>query len=251
MKSGTKTPSLSNHSPVYAYLNIKRERSKCYTRSIWNLKQVNWKDLNTHLKQVDWSPAFSKPNASEIVTEWTDIYITEIKKFIPFKQVRIRPNDAKWMTPELRRLMRKRNRIYRTAKKRNTEEQWNKFKKLRNDVIRKVREAKEEFVKKDENYINDSKGNDPKTWWKLVKQYYTQNAAIKSTNSPLIFQDQLITDDKAKANMLNDFFASQTNLENQDQELPMHHPLTKENISIVNVTATTVKDILSILKTSK
>ena len=36
-----------------------------------------------------------------------------------------------------------------------------------------------------------------------------------------------------------------------DYNLPYQHPLEKENLSIINIKATTVKDILEILKTSK
>ena len=79
------TPSLSNHCPVYVCLNVRKQRVKCYTRGIWNLKHVNWEDLNSHLKQVDWSLSLTKPTISEMVKEWTNIDISELKKFIPFK----------------------------------------------------------------------------------------------------------------------------------------------------------------------
>ena len=51
--------------------------------------------------------------------------------------------------------------------------------------------------------------------------------------------------------MLNNFFADQTLLSGQDDDLPSNFPLTKDNISMISVNATTVKELLSILDPSK
>ena len=42
------------------------------------------------------------------------------------------------MTPEIRKLIRKRKRLQSRAKKRNSEDMWSKFRKLRNEIVMKI-----------------------------------------------------------------------------------------------------------------
>ena len=250
-KSGTLKPSLSDHSPVYACLKVKKEKQTTYKRGMWILKDIDWENLNIHLKNLNWNPAFEQTNVSDMITKWTDIYLEAIKIYIPFKHVTIRSEDPKWMTNDIRKLMRKRNRQHSRAKKQNTQESWDKYKKLRNEVIQTVRKAKHDATTKDEEYINNSQGKDPKIWWRLVKQFYKANNSTQSLNHPLIVNDNILTTSKDRANALNNFFAEQTVLENNNTILPPLDPLLSGSLNTININTCMVKEMLQILKTSK
>ena len=84
-----------------------------------------------------------------------------------------------------------------------------------------------------------------------MKSYYQTNSATKSTNHPLVVEGNVITDDAKKAELINNFFVEQTKLQSTDRDLPVHHPLQKENISMININSSKVTDQLNILKTSK
>ena len=172
--SGILTPSMSDHSPVYACLQLQKPKGKCYKREVWQTDNVDWDTLNTNLQNLDWSPVYNSADINDIVTKWTNMYKNELRKVIPNKTITVRDNEPTWMTPEIRRLIRKRKRIHNKAKKKNTEEQWQNFRTMRNLVIQKIREAKESHVMKQMNYINNEKNPNPKTWWNLVKSYYKE-----------------------------------------------------------------------------
>ena len=53
--------------------------------------------------------------------------------YVPHKQVTIRPNDKPWMTDEVRKKLRRKNRIHKIAKTKNRPQDWAKFRKERNE----------------------------------------------------------------------------------------------------------------------
>ena len=63
--------------------------------------------------------------------------------------------------------------------------------------------------------------------------------------------EKTVTTNTKKANTLNDLFAHQAILTGQDDDIPSNLPFTKDDISMINVNAGTVKDLLSILDPSK
>jgi len=63
---------------------------------------------------------------------------------IPSKVVTVRPNDKPWYDSEIRRFTKYRDR-QRIARKRNSQVQWSKYKKLRNKVNNLKTFAKSRF----------------------------------------------------------------------------------------------------------
>ena len=63
------------------------------------------------------------------------------------KNVSIRPRDLPWINNNIRKLMRKRNRLYKKYKKNKTKTLFDNFKQFRNKVTSNLRKAKQEYVK--------------------------------------------------------------------------------------------------------
>ena len=64
----------------------------------------------------------------------TDSVINAAKESIPNKTVTIRPPKPQWINSQIKREIRKRKRLFRNAKRTNTDAHWNKFKQKRNEV---------------------------------------------------------------------------------------------------------------------
>ena len=60
--------------------------------------------------------------------------------------VTVRPNDPRWFTSDLKRLIRKRKRLYRKAKTTNNVHDWLMFRTLRNEIITKIRQTKGQAI---------------------------------------------------------------------------------------------------------
>jgi hypothetical protein len=83
---------------------------------------------------------------------------------IPSKIITVRKNQPQWLTSNIRKLIRKKNRIHRKARRSNSPSDWNKFRRIRNDVanlVRKSKEHKNNLIKK---LINENSSGS--NWWK-------------------------------------------------------------------------------------
>ena len=126
-----------------------------------------------------------------------------MKQWIPNKVVTIRPSDPSWMTSCIRKLIRKRKRAYRKAKKMNAPNDRIIFKRLRNETTSMIRDSKKA--------MNDSLAAklksdtlSSKQCCFLLKSFISPS--FQSSNHPLEKDGLVYTDEKEKANLLNDFF---------------------------------------------
>ena len=107
-----------------------------------------------------------------------------LKNHVPTKTISGRWN-LPWITPGLRRLMRKKQRVYNLAKRMQNPQHWKKFKELR----------KTSSGKKNSPFIG-------KKFWTYIKSKRKDNVGISSLNS----ENTEITDNKAKAEILSNQF---------------------------------------------
>ena len=248
---GILPPSTSHHNPVYVIIKNKKPKTACYQRKIWCVNDADWEGLNNELRQTTWEDVLRSTDSSEMVEKWTETFINITEKYIPHETITVRPREAQWMTPHIRKIMRKRDRAHKIAKRRNTDHYWEKYRKLRNEVIDRIREAKDNQEKRQAAYIRENSGKNPKLWWKLVKNFYKGSSSTSNLSQPLLVEGKLVTSDKDKANELNNFFVKQTQVETEGSQLPLIHPLGKDNISMITITASNVRDLLQILNVSK
>ena len=68
------------------------------------------------------------------------------KECVPNRTVTVRPHDLPWMNGNIRKLMRKRNRLYKKYKTNKTRERFEAYKKVRNEVINLLRKSKQGFI---------------------------------------------------------------------------------------------------------
>ena len=152
-----------------------------------------------------------------IVKTFTSILLEIAAETIPNRMITVRNGDLPWISTELRKLMRKRDRLRKKAKQKNSDYYWSKFKSIRNKVVDSLRTAKRTYHSK---LCDKIKGNKfgSKDWWNLVKQ--VSNISQKSHGIKVLVSDndEIITDNKANA--LNIFFASQTYIDDSQATLP-------------------------------
>ena len=122
---------------------------------------------------------------------------------------------------------------------------------MRNEIIDKIRSAKENMYKKYADSLNDPSTRNQKTWWKIVKEFFQKHKSNSPHNKPLQLNGKAIFDDTEKANVLNNFFVSQTIMDTTNATLPLQYPLLEGNLSMINITSSMVKDISTILDPKK
>ena len=130
---------------------------------------VPYEKLRQNLFNVNWDSLFLTDDIALITNDITNAILSAAESSIPSKIVTIRKGGPKWLSCNIRKMIRQKNRIHRKAKHFNNPMHWNKFRKIRNEVTSLVRNAKDKYnndlIKKITN-MNSS----CKNWWNIVKQ---------------------------------------------------------------------------------
>ncbi|WAR04712.1 hypothetical protein MAR_020081, partial [Mya arenaria] len=126
-----------------------------------------------HFANFDWD-SIRTNDLNSWVSLLTSHILEGAKRFIPNKTITIRPQEPRWITSEIKRLIRKRKRLYQEAKRHNISSVWNKFKDLRNTIISKIRDAKKAHIDTISKSLLDKKNS--KDWWSTVKQFMSPSS---------------------------------------------------------------------------
>ena len=207
VKSTSTIPGISDHDIIAAHCDIRARHTRKAPRKIHMFSKADWTKLKEESKifcddflqrHVDRSV---EENYSPLKQHLTDI----IKKYIPSRTSSSRFN-LPWMNTTLRRMCRKKQRLYNTAKQSQAPNRWAKFKSHKRDTLKELRRARWLYI----NNILQLSG-DSKPFWKYVKSQRQNNIGI------IAIKDQgcLHTDSRTKAKLLNKQFESVFTIEDK------------------------------------
>ena len=99
---------------IFAKVNFTTFFPPAYERRIWDFSSAN---VNSIIRQsansVDWDRAFNSLNIDERVKFLTECVLNVFYNFVPNKVITIRSKDTLWMTPEIKRMILEKAKIYR------------------------------------------------------------------------------------------------------------------------------------------
>ena len=149
--------------------------------------------------------------------------------------VTIRPTDKPWISGEVRRAIRKRDRLLRIHNARQTAHSWESYRRQRNFATNVIRQAKKRYYQNVNKKLSDPAIN-IKSWWSLSKRLC---GSMNVSRIPTIVEnDVLITDSKEKACIFNDYFVAQSQLPGSDSIIPPDLPLYQNAVFLSNVQVT-------------
>ena len=128
-----------------------------------------------------------------------------LEKHAPLKKKYLRANNSPFMTKQLRKLIMNRSRCKNAYFKNKTVENWEKYRKLRNECVNLTKKVKRNYF---EN-LNINSVNDNKTFWKTVKPFFTDKNK-KNGKIILVENNEIIIDNKKNAEIMNEYFVNIT-----------------------------------------
>ena len=152
------------------------------------------------------------------------------------------------MTCHIRKLICKRDRLFKKFKRTSNPAVWVHFKKVRNSIVNAIRRAKINFFRSVSAKLSDP-GLCSKKWWHLSKSLL--NNREKRRIPFLLDNGSSVTNDANIAEIFNNFFASQSTLCDDSGQLPAFSFRTTERLSIITVSKMEIHEILESLDTSK
>lgn len=137
LQSGTIEPGLSDHKLVYTVLNRKVMKPKTHITIGRCFKQFDEKAFNRDLECVPFDVAYVFDDINDICWAWEKMYTDVLNDHAPIKSRKIRsaPGQSKFITPEIRKAMWKRNALKRKYYKTRSSFDWEAYRTQRNRVV--------------------------------------------------------------------------------------------------------------------
>lgn len=157
--------------------------------------QVNYRDYK-HYNPINFSQElryqlYDNNIVDKNFTAFHGILCQVLDKHAPIKKKCLRANNSPFMTKQLRKMIMNRSRCKNSFSKNKTVENWEKYRRLRNECVKLTKKAKREYF----DNLSLSDITDNKNFWKTVKPYFT-NKQNKNPKIILVENDEIINDDK-------------------------------------------------------
>ena len=210
-------PGLSDHSLVFFEYDVKVDKKKNVLRQIFLYNKANWDCMKSDL--VELNENFDRLENYEVDELWLkfkNCLHESMNKHIPKKTTR--PRDSyPWITPDMRKIMRKRDKLSCKGKKLGNQEMIDKSKEYRKEAKKQVRQGYWKYVG---NLIEEKDEKDQtrpslKRLFTFIKHQQKSSIGV----SPLKSGGRLVTDPKNKAEILNaQFYKSFSSGEEYSEE---------------------------------
>ena len=197
------TPGMSDHEAVTFEVNLNPIRNRKPPHKVFKYKSADWYKLKNEISKLTDEYFDSDPNSQDINTNWTffrDNLTTLMNNTIPHCNTKAKTH-LPWISRELIRMQRRRNKSHKKAKQTGLNKHWEQFRELRRQTTKALATSYKSYVN---NQIGDSLKTNPKRFWSFIKANKRENIGIPT----LRVNDRPITDDRDKANALNNQFTS-------------------------------------------
>ena len=171
---------------------ICKPRCKSKGRTIWRYTYADWDGACEAIDGFNWDLVMTE-NIDDAWKNWLQQFMLIMSEFIPNCTLRTRRN-LPWLTNSLIKSIKKRNLLYKRAKKTGN---FRMYKLARNKTLADIRSAKL-------SYLHKLNPRDPKKFWKAVKFLSKKSKSVPA----LTLGDTTATTEMEKANLLNTFFHS-------------------------------------------
>ena len=227
------------HCLILVTLKFQKSIQKTFKREVWLYDRGNYNHYRQKLNDANWDALFTSNNINEISDNITQHILTAAKDTIPNKKVTIRPNEPEWINSKIKTLIRQRKRLFRKAKRTNTEHAWNKFKLKQNEVTKHLREGKIKYFQKLSQDLRNNSSNS-KSWYRTASKFLLYDS--NQNGVPILESNGLVIEsDDQKAEVLNEFFIQHSTVDDTNAHLPN---LVAPNYDTLNEIVVTQQDVI-------
>ena len=159
--------SMSDHYLVYCTWGKKCAMSEKDFHKYKLLRNYKHFDVSSYVEdvsQTSWDDIERCKDVNSAYGFFEEKLMALIDKHAPLKKQRIRKQESPWMNSDIIELIRKRNLSKKHAIKSKLDGDWREYRRLRNQVTAKIRQAKADFITKS---VKLSNGNSQQIWKSL------------------------------------------------------------------------------------
>ena len=208
LKSDVLETGMVDHYLVYGIRKINawrynKERAKPATVESRNMTKYDRILFQNDLQQIDWKTILDpySNDPSDMARIFQEILESILDLHAPIKRRRVRSEFAPWLTPNLRKAMKDRDKLKQMAIK--NPEMCSKYARQRNRVTNEIRNSIQGHYK---GLIEESKGV-PKQMWKTINRISNKNTNSKNLSS-IESNGKIVTKEYDILEVLNSHFVS-------------------------------------------
>ena len=249
LSNETHAPSPSyDHDAVFFDFSVRPLVNSKPAYPVYLYKKANLDGLQKELEDLATEFTQSRNHRQYTVDENWEFFKTRLRlaadRHIPQKQVK--PNRRlPWITTTIRRMMRKRERLFKKARKSKNATLWQAYKKYRNSVKKQIEIAHNKYV--NEVIGGSLEDGDGKAFWNYIKLNRTDSIGVPPLKDE---NNNVIESNRGKANVLNNHF--QSVFTNEDTtNIPSKGPSPFTEIEDIIVTSPGIEKQLQNLKPNK
>lgn len=201
-------PGISDHDAVLFELNLSPKYAPKPPRKILKFHEGDYNGLRADIKSFTTDYLASNPESRSVEENWTivsDRILASVDKFIPHVITKGK-RHLPWVSNSIKRLMCKRDRYFKRAKRSKCQKHWDAYKKLRNFTQSRIRSAHNRYVGDILGGIvldnNSSSRSSVKKAWSYLKSCRSESSGVPS----LLWSNRVCSTDSAKAEALKEQF---------------------------------------------
>ena len=202
---GTISLGLSDHCLVFVTRKVvKGQINKHNTVKLRSLKRYSKDEFVNQLSALKWQDVLSSSDVSKAWDLFKDFFHSVLDAVGPIKEIRLKQRTEPWMTSDILQSIQERDNWLNKFRKTRDPDDYKAYCKLRNDIQRKTRNSKSEYLA---NKIDENRNN-PKKLWQQLKNLGYNSKGKQSSNVVLDIDGETCFDSKKVANCFNNFFTS-------------------------------------------
>ena len=240
-----------DHCNIICKIYLSTRRNNVFKRTVWNYKKCNLDGLVEALSSAPWDAGFNVFNdIDDLVTYWSSLLMQTAAEFIPNTTVTVRAREKPWVNGDLKRLIRRRNVLWRHYRRSRSDAHFNTFKIVRDQVVALNRTLRLNYYTSLGEELSSSDMPNRK-WWKTVRQ--VTGDKVCTSIPPLIENGISLTDPCVKAAIFIQYFTSQCTQQPgaENHPLPPFEYETQARLSDMSFSIPEVKKILKSLNVNK
>jgi len=230
--------SSSDHNAVTWNLEI-RTKQEVFSKQILDYTKADIPAIKRELNKIDWHGLLHKLSAEDSWKAFKDKLEVLEHRFIPAKTLRAKRKKPIWMTHKAMKAVKHKRQVYRKYKD-ATHPAYSQAAKKAKSLTKK---ARREFERKLAKNIKE----DRKSFFAYARNKSKSKVSVGSLADS---QGEMISESRAKAEMLNDFFSTVFTKEDTT-DTPVLNPLCESKLEDIEVDVEVIRSKLSNVKEDK
>ena len=183
---------ISDHELIFAHLNFKILSGRAAPYKWRDYKNIDEDALNGHLRAIPWRNIYDLTTIEDKVSFFNDNLNTLLEIHAPVKVSNRKKMSKPWITPNIKILIKEKNKAFNKYKKYKTQQLFQDYKNIKNYLTSAVRREKKAFLRQ-----SVEEKNQKKLW-----------SSLRRLNVYGGMKDKSVPDQLANVNEINRFFVS-------------------------------------------